>query len=123
MGAKARIAMMVPPSRGQMVCLITRLIASRISWPLCRPISTPSTTTMALSTSMARAMIIAPSEMRCSSIPSRYMISRLPSTFSDSTAAITRPLRSPMKISRVPTTISRDTTKVSRKPLTELCTS
>ncbi|MOA66148.1 hypothetical protein D3C78_1928000 [compost metagenome] len=51
------------------------------------------------------------------------MISRVPSTFSASEAAITSPLRTPIKISRVPTTISSASKKFMIKPFTAPSTS
>ena len=64
MGAKARIAMTVAPSKGHMVCATMALAASSLLRPRFMPINTPSVITMALSTSMPSAMINAPSEIR-----------------------------------------------------------
>ena len=54
-----------------------RFQSARPRW---RPTRMPSTTTMALSTSMPRAITRAPREMRCSSMPSRRIKIKLPST-------------------------------------------
>ena len=65
MGAKAVIAMMVAPSKGHFVCLTTELAACNLVMPRCKPMSMPSVTTMALSTSIPSAMMSPPREIRC----------------------------------------------------------
>ncbi|MNN17224.1 hypothetical protein D3C81_1304020 [compost metagenome] len=72
---------------------------------------------------MLRAIISAPREMRCSSIPQRYMISNVPSTFRASERAIMMPLRNPIKISSTPITIASAIRKLMIKPFTEWPTS
>ena len=64
MEAKAITATAVAPNRGMAFWLTTSLAASRPLRPWSIFIFMPSTMTMALSTSMPRAMIKAPREMR-----------------------------------------------------------
>ena len=65
----ARMPMAVPPSRAQMVLPTASRAASTGFIPASMRTSIPSATTMALSTSMPRAITRAPREIRCSSIP------------------------------------------------------
>ncbi len=71
--AKASTAMIVAPSSGQAVCCTVSTAARTLSTPCCSFTSIPSTTTMALSTSIPSAMISAPREMRSSITPMRPM--------------------------------------------------
>ena len=63
-GVNARIAINVDASSGSRVCLTIAKQASRLPTPRITPTMAPSTTTMALSTSIPRAMINAPSDSR-----------------------------------------------------------
>ncbi|MNE62953.1 hypothetical protein D3C80_1582730 [compost metagenome] len=72
---------------------------------------------------MLRAIISAPREIRCSSIPQRYIMSSVPSTLSARESAIIIPLRMPIKISRTPITIASAIRKLMINPLTECPTS
>ena len=78
MAAKARMAMAVAPARGIAVCLTTAMAASLACSPRCMRIRMPSTTTMALSTSMPRAMIRAPREIRSRTTPFAARMMKLP---------------------------------------------
>ena len=69
MAEKARIPMTVPPSSAQMVLPTASRAASRGPTPDCIRTCMHSAMTMALSTSIPRAMTSAPREMRCSSMP------------------------------------------------------
>ena len=66
---KARKPTTVPPRSGHIVLRTTAIAAEAGSSPRCTRTRVPSTTTMALSTSIPRAMMSAPREMRCMSRP------------------------------------------------------
>ena len=116
MAANARMAITVAPSRGIAVCLTTSMAACLASSPFCRRTSTPSTTTMALSTSMPRAMIRAPSEMRSRATPMGARKMKLPAMVNSNTKPISRPLRSPMNNSSTTMTMATACIRLTRKP-------
>ena len=122
-GVKARMAMRVEASRGQRVCLTMARQASRLPTPRITPTMAPSTTTIALSTSIPRAMISAPSDNRCNSQPSIFIRMKVPSTVSSRVAPTIRPLRQPMVTSNAQITITTAAPRLSRKPSTARSTS
>ncbi|MNQ87527.1 hypothetical protein D3C85_1027530 [compost metagenome] len=114
--AKARIAIRVAPSSGQADCLTTVEAARSALSPFCMRMSTPSTTTMALSTSMPSAMINAPSEIRSSATPIGSRNRKEPAMVNSSTKPISSPLRRPMNSSRTATTMATASSRLSTKP-------
>ncbi len=123
MGAKASTAMKVAPSNGHMVCLTIALAASSLVWPRCRPIKMPSVMTIALSTSMPRAMISAPSEMRWSSMSFCSIRMNVPLQVRNSTIPISTPLLMPMKNNSTTMTMATAAIRFFRKLATEISTS
>ena len=105
--ANPRMAMAVAPNSGTADCFTTSDAARFGSTPFSMRISIPSTTTMALSTSMPSAMISAPSEMRSRATPIGPRKMNVPAIVSRRMKPIRRPLRTPMKNSST-TTDDRD---------------
>ena len=120
--AKAMMAMMVAPSKGMADCLTTSMAASRAFFFFCKPTRMPSTTTMALSTSMPRAMMRAPSEMRSRATPMRSRNRKDPRMVMVSTAPMSKPLRAPMKKSNTTMTMATASSKLTTKPLMAILT-
>ena len=117
MAAKARMAMAVAPSSGIADCFTTSMAASRgVHAALLTHEHTPSTMTIALSTSMPRAMISAPREMRSRATPQGSRKMKLPTIVSTSTKPISTPLRRPMKKSSTTITISTAWSRLPVKP-------
>ena len=117
MAANARIAMTVAPSSGIAVCLTTSIEPFLASIPFSRRTSTPSTTTMALSTSMPSAIISAPREIRSSATSIGAIKMKVPAIVTISTKPISMPLRSPMKNSSTIMTMATASSKLITKPL------
>jgi hypothetical protein len=118
MALKARMPTAVPPSSGHLVASTTATAACSGSSPFCSRTRMPSATTMALSTSMPRAMISAPREMRCMAMPSRFIAISVPATVKSSTAPTITPLRRPMNSTSTTTTITTAATRLATKPST-----
>ena len=74
----------------------------------------PSVTTMALSTSMPIAIIMAPSEMRCSSMPAAAITPMVPVTVSNSTAPTITPARHPMNKHSAAMTVVMEAVRLSK---------
>ncbi|CAI8370041.1 MAG: Uncharacterised protein [Halieaceae bacterium] len=74
----------------------------------------PSVTTMALSTSMPIAIIMAPSEIRCSSIPAAAITPTVPVTVSNSTAPTITPARQPINRHSAAMTVVMEAVRFSR---------
>ena len=123
MGANAMMAITVAPSSGQMVWRTISTAASSFDIPRFMPTRMPSVTTMALSTSMPRAIISAPREIRCRSMASTFMTIKVPRMVSSSTPPISRPERTPMNTSNTAMTMAMASPRLSRKAPTELSTS
>ncbi len=122
MAANASTAMTVAPKSGHAVCFTTATAALVRSMPCWRRTSMPSTTTMALSTSMPSAMISAPSEIRSSVTPAADMKMKLPAIVRNSTKPMSRPLRRPMKNSSTTMTIATACSRLTTKLCTATCT-
>ena len=120
MAAKASTAMIVAPRSGHAVCLTTSSAALRLSMPCWKRINMPSTTTIALSTSMPSAIISAPSEIRSSSTPAMLIKMKLPQIVRNSTKPIRSPLRNPMKKSRTTMTIATAWSRLTTNPCIEV---
>ena len=102
MDANARTATAVAPSSGVACCPQTAFAASIPSSPFSIRTFIPSTTTIALSTSMPSAMISAPSEIRSSAMPCRFMITNVAAMVRSRMNPMMRPLRRPMANRRPP---------------------
>jgi len=116
MAPNAMMATAVAPSSGMEVWATTSLAASSAAWPFFMRTSTPSTTTMALSTSMPSAMINAPSEMRSRATSHGPMKMNVPQMVSARMAPMMSPLRRPMNTSSTTMTMATAWTRLTRKP-------
>ena len=114
--------MAVAPNSGKAVCPITSLAASRGSFPTCMRTRIPSVTTIALSTSMPRAMIRPPKEIRSRMIPFIPMMMKDPMIVVTSTPPMISPLRRPMKMRRTTITMATASIRLRIKPLIEATT-
>ncbi len=112
----AMMATAVAPSSGRAVWLTTALAADSGSSPCWMRTSIPSMTTMALSTSMPRAMISAPSEMRSRATSQEPMKMKVPTMVSASMKPMISPLRTPMNSSNTATTMATACIRLFRKP-------
>ena len=110
------MAITVAASSGRAVEEQALRMATRLRMPRCMATSAESETTMALSTSMPMAMMIAASDMRCRAIPSTCMTISVAKIEKISPLPISRPLRRPMKKSRMATTVSTEITRFQTKP-------
>jgi hypothetical protein len=116
MAAKARIATTVAPRSGIAVCPTTSLAASVASCPASMRTLIPSTTTMALSTSMPRAMIRAPREILSRVTPMVPMKRKVPEMVRKRIVPMMSPLRRPMKRRSTTTTMATACPRVTMKP-------
>ena len=91
--------------------------------PFCIPIRIPSTTTMALSTSIPSAITNAPNDIRWRSIAIHFINTKVPSTVNSKIRPINSPERNPIKNSSTIITIATAWPKLTTKPLTDLSTS
>ncbi len=107
----------VAPRSGHCVFLTASSAASSRRFPRCTPVSIPSVTTIALSTSMPIAMMSAPSEIRSISRPNWFMKKIVPSTVRNSTDPTVRPARHPIDTIRTITTMATDSARLIRKSL------
>ena len=107
----------VAPSSGHWVDVTASSAASRRRLPRITPVSMPSATTMALSTSMPIAMISAPREMRSISMANMSMKKTVPATVRKRALPTVSPARHPMKTQSTPTTIAIDRARLNRKEL------
>jgi len=114
--------MAVPPSSGMAVLPTTSMAACRGLTPLPMLMSMPSTTTMALSTSMPRAMIRAPREMRSRTTPCIFRKMKLPQIVKSRMNPISSPLRSPMNNRSTTITMTMASARLITKPLMAVVT-
>ncbi len=115
MAAKARMATIVAPNSGHIVCLTMSIAASVAVLPFCWPIRMPSTTTMALSTSIPKAMIRAPRLMRSSITPALSIGINVAKTVRIKMAPITKALRNPMANMSTPMTMTTASIRLMTK--------
>ncbi len=118
MGAKAIMAITVAPNNGHWVWDTICLAASKRVLPRRIPIKMPSVTTMALSTNIPRAIMSAPREMSCSSIPSTFITIKVPRIVSSKIRPINRPERNPINSRSTAITMAMDSIRLIKKPLT-----
>ncbi|MBW2236480.1 MAG: hypothetical protein JRG85_13920 [Deltaproteobacteria bacterium] len=117
MAPKASTATAVAPSSGTEVCPTTSMPAASAAMPFCILTITPSTTTMALSTSMPSAMTRAPSEIRSRATSHGPMKMKVPQMVNARTKPMIRLLRRPMKSTSTPMTMATASTRLTRKAL------
>ena len=122
-GANAVTAITVAPNSGHLVCVTMSVAACSLVRPFWVPISIPSTTTMALSTSIPSAMTKAPSEIRCKSMAKYFIKMKVPNTVNNKIKPISKPERKPIKKRSTTITIPTACAKLITKPLTDLFTS
>ena len=106
--------MTVAASKGKRVVATAAIADSRGLKPCLIRVIMPSVTTMALSTSMPIAIIIAPSEIRCSSIPAVAITPIVPVTVSNSTAPTMTPARQPINRHSAAMTVVMEAVRFSR---------
>ena len=123
MGANAATPMMVAASSGKRVLATAETADSLGVSPCLMRVIMPSVTTMALSTSIPIAIIMAPSEIRCSSIPRAAMMPIVPVTVSISTAPTMTPARQPMNRHSAMMTVVIDAMRLTRNWLIARSTS
>ena len=107
-GRKAITAIAVAPKRGIAVFLAGLVKASYLFSPFSRLVSVPSTTTMALSTSIPIAIMNEPRETLCISILTASIYIKVPSMERISPLPIIRPLLIPIVNKRTPTTTTTE---------------
>ena len=104
--AKAMTPMAVAPNSGHWFCATTSRTTSSLSLPASMPTLIPSMTMIALSVSMQRAMISAPSEMRSiSRSPFMYITKNVPMIVRNSTMPMIKPVLRPIAKSSTTKTI------------------
>ena len=108
--------MNVAPSSGTPVWLTTSFAAVMASMPCFIFMRMPSVTTMALSTSMPRAITRAPSEIRSRVIVNIPMKRKVPMMVTTNTKPIIRLLRNPIKIISTAITMATAWPRLIRKP-------
>ena len=91
-------------------------IATLLRIPLCILTRAESETTMALSTSIPMAIIIAASDIRCRVIPLANITISVAKIEKISPLPIKRPFLKPMKNSRMATTVRTETIRLMMKP-------
>ena len=122
-GANAVIPITVAPSSGHLVCSTILTAAFNLVWPRFKFINMPSVTTMALSTSIPRAIISAPREIRCRSMANNFINIKVPKTVSNKIPPIKIPLFNPINISSTTITMAIASTRLTIKPSTDFSTS
>ena len=114
--------MIVAPSSGVAVWPTTSRAASIPDMPPCIRIRMPSVTTMALSTSIPRAMISAPSEMRSRMTSCVCMMMNEPMIVRASTNPMIKPERSPMNMRSTTITMATAVIRFFMNALMEMVT-
>lgn len=98
MGRKVRMAMTVAASRGRAVAEQARMMATRFRIPRSILIKAESDTTMALSSSIPMAIMMAASDIRWSAMPQAIMTMSVAKMEKISPLPIKVPFLNPMKI-------------------------
>ena len=106
--------MTVAARRGKRVVATAAMADSRGLRPCLIRVIIPSVTTIALSTSIPIAIIIAPSEIRCSSIPVAAITPMVPVTVSNNTAPTITPARQPINRHSAAMTVVMEAVRFSR---------
>ena len=116
MAAKPATATTVAPNNGMAVWPTMSLAAFMASMPCCMRIRMPSVTTMALSTSIPRAITSAPNEMRSRVMLPIFIKINVPKMVTAKIAPMIRPLRKPMETNSTSTTIAMEASRFCLKP-------
>ena len=110
------MAITVAANNGMAVEEQDRRIATRLRIPRCMFTSAESDTTMALSTSMPIAMMIAASDMRCRAMPCMCITISVAKMEKTSPLPIRMPFFTPMKKSSTATTVMTEMIRFRIKP-------
>ncbi|SXE52611.1 Uncharacterised protein [Klebsiella variicola] len=117
-GMNPAIITRVPVSIGNAVVLKALVAACRRESPASRRETITSMVIMASSTSSPRAMISAPSEMRCRPMPHSSITVKVMASTSGMAAATTRPARRPSDTNDTASTMTTASASTRTKPLT-----
>lgn len=101
MGKNVRIAIAVAASRGRAVDEQALMIAIRLRMPRCIFTKAESDTTMALSTNIPIAMMIAARDIRCKAIPLANMTIKVAKIEKTNPLPIKRPFLKPIKNNKI----------------------
>jgi hypothetical protein len=114
--------MSVPVSIGNAVAVYACVAARKRSQPCSSFSAIISTAMIASSTSRPSAMMSAPSEMRCSSMSSRYMARKVSASTSGMHSATTKPVRMPSEKKLTTSTIATASKRLFLNSCTDSCT-
>ena len=115
-------AITVAPSRGHAWPLAAATAALTRSVPRCMRTTMLSDTKQELSTIMPMAMISAPSDMRCRSMPNTAMAANVPRMMNISIEPMMRPIFSPLGMIKTTSTMPTAISKLSRNALIDSLT-
>ena len=110
------MAMIVAASKGSAVDEQARMMATRLRMPRSILTNAESDTTMALSTSIPMAIMIAASDMRCKAMPEAIMTISVAKMENTSPLPIRIPFLNPIKNNRMATTVRKEIIKIRIKP-------
>ena len=108
--------MTVAANKGRAVPEHAFMMDTRFRIPRCIFTSAESDTTMALSTSIPMAMIMAASDMRCKAIPPASITISVANMENTNPLPTSKPFLKPMKKSRIATTVITETIRLMIKP-------
>ena len=108
--------MTVAANKGKAVAEHAFMIDVRFRIPRCIFTSAESETTMALSTSIPIAMIMAANDIRCRAIPPASITINVAKIENTNPLPTNKPFLKPMKKSRMATTVITDTIRLIIKP-------
>lgn len=115
-GKNVSTAINVAPNSGMAVVPTADSMAGRLRMPRCMFTNAASYTTIALSTSIPMAIIMAASDIRCRAIPVAHMYINVPKIEKISPLPISMPFFIPMNRSSTPATVITDIIRFSTKP-------
>ena len=110
------MAITVAASRGSAVPEQAFMIATRFRIPFCMFTSAESDTTMALSTSIPMAMMMAASDIRCKAMPPVSITISVAKMENTSPLPTSNPFLNPMKKSNIATTVITEIIRLRIKP-------
>ena len=116
MGKNVRIAIAVAASRGRAVDEQALMIAIRLRMSRCIFTKEESDTTMALSTNIPIAMMIAARDIRCKAIPLANMTIKVAKIEKTNPLPIKRPFLKPIKNNKIATTVTTEMIKFKINP-------
>ena len=115
-GKNVSTAINVAPNSGMAVVPTADSMAGRLRMPRCMFTNAASYTTIALSTSIPMAIIMAASDIRCRAISVAHMYINVPKIEKTSPLPISMPFFIPMNRSSTPATVITDIIRFSTKP-------